>query len=424
MEPELTTALVEIAYAAGIGVFIGLEREHADVTGRPEGVAHETVLGVRTFGLVALLGWVAAYLGDHWPWMPPAALVVVGGLVAAKYVAVTDDRGLTTEVAAIATAGLGMLVHVERSLAVALALLTTLLLIAKPWFRTMVPRLRRVELTATLQLAIAIAVVVPLLPSEPIDPWGALRPRELVWFVVLIGGISYVGYFASRFLGEQRGAGITGLVGGLASSTAVTAAMSQRARQEPAMRRAAQLAVLLANAVMFGRVLVVSAVLSRELAVALALPLGAMGATLLVAAALAWRSLRREPVVVDAQQALARIANPFAIWPALTWGAALAVVLLVAEAAQRFLGHQGLIAAAAASGLADVDAITVAVARRSSDGSLAMSVAAIAVTVAVVANTVVKGGIAVVAGGRPFARDILLAFGAAMVLGLSIAALA
>jgi uncharacterized membrane protein (DUF4010 family) len=159
-----------------------------------------------------------------------------------------------------------MLVHYERSLAVAVALATTALLISKPWLRAVMPRLRRVDLTATLQLAIVLAVVLPLLPQTAIDPWGILRPREIGWFIVLIAGISYVGYVASRLWGEQRGAGVTGLVGGLTSSTAVTAAMAQAACAIPDERLGACRVRRQRDDV--GRVVVVAAVIDRSVVLA------------------------------------------------------------------------------------------------------------------------------------------------------------
>jgi uncharacterized membrane protein (DUF4010 family) len=426
VDSHLLNLLIEAAYAIGMGLFIGLEREHSEGVADTDGKPRELPMGARTFALLALVGWTAGLLGDQFTWVPPLALAGVAALVTAGFVTRDTGPGLTTEVAALLTFGLGMLVHYERSLAVALALATTALLISKPWLLSVLPKLRRVDLTATLQLAIVLAIVLPLLPRTAVDPWGILRPREIGWFVVLIAGINYVGYVASRLWGEQRGAGVAGLVGGLASSTAVTAAMAQAARRDSSMIGSAQLAVFVANAMMFGRVVVVAAVIDRSVALRLAAPMGAMGLAVLAAALWQWRRLRTDaPRSGDRSSsgALAGLKNPFALLPALKWGAVLVGVLLLAAFARQYLGDRGVVAVAAASGIADVDAITLTVTRSVRLGELGVELAALAVTVAVMSNTLVKAGIAVVAGGRDFGMPVARVLVAAAVLGVGVALL-
>ena len=413
VESETVQRLIHAAIAVAIGLFIGLEREHSDVESRPDAAENEVLLGVRTFGLIALFGWMCTQLAV---WLPAIGLVVVAALIGLQYFRVAKQSpGLTTEVAAVVTFALGALVEHDRLLAVALGLATTLLLIAKPWVRRTVPKLRRVELTATLQLAIVLAVVLPLLPTEAHDPWGVLSPRKIGLFVVLIAGISYVGYVLSRIFGQKRGTGLAGLVGGLASSTAVTVSMAQQAKKTPETTVAGQLATFLANAVMFARVLVVTAVINRRVALALALPLVAMGLVMLAGAVWRWRSLRAESGQGGADVAVP-IKNPFALVPALKWGLLLSAVLVASAAARAAFGDRGLYAAAAASGLADVDAITLAVTSQAEDGVLPADVAILAITIAVVANTIVKGGMAWFIGGRRFGLPIVAFVGTTTVV--------
>jgi uncharacterized membrane protein (DUF4010 family) len=432
VDPLTTHALVDAAYALGIGLVVGLEREHRGVS--DEGSAGETAsqaqksertvaMGVRTFALFSLVGWAAGFLGATWSWIPPIALLVIGGLVAVEYVLVREfGTGLTTELAAVMTLMLGLLVNVDRGLAAALALATTIILYSKPWVRSVVVRVRRVELSGTFQLLILLAIVLPLLPSEPHDPWDALPPRRIGFFVVLIAGISYVGYILTRALGQRRSAGLTGIFGGITSSTAVTIAMARTGRLD-SMRQPAQLAVFLANAIMFGRVLVITAVLSRAVATALLIPLGAMGVVMLGGALWRWRTLG--PATPPAEMPKeANLQNPFALIPALKWGAILCAVLLLAHFAQEFAGTQGLYAAAAASGIADVDAITLAVTRQASELTLPYQAATTAITIAVMTNTVIKAVLAVFGGGRAFGAPIAVVFlasvaaGAAMIVAM------
>jgi uncharacterized membrane protein (DUF4010 family) len=429
--PELTDPtlrlLVDAILAIGIGLFIGLEREHSDVarhprkdgepTGRPE-----SLLGVRTFALLAVFGWATTLAGEAYAWLPVAALVVAGALVSISALRDRDPgHGLTTEVAALTTMILGMLVHQQRLIAVALALATTLLLISKPWFRAFVPRMRRVDLTATLQLLILLAIVLPLLPEQARDPWHVLSPRRLGVFVALIAGIGYVGYVLNRLLGEQRGAGLTGLIGGLVSSTAVTAAMAQHARDTPAMVQPGQLATLLASTIMLGRVLVVSALINASVTRALAFPLGAMAVCTTAGALWKWQSLRvTKPASPQTKKEL-ELRNPFSLLPALTWGLLLAAILVASALARQAFGNSGFVATAALSGLVDVDAINLAATRLAAKGELDLHVATLAITVAVVSNTIVKGAIAWASGGRAYAADIAKVLAVAMAAGLAVA---
>lgn len=419
-----TRELVECAVAGGIGLFIGLEREHSDTSDTSDGARDHSDdhLGVRTFAILSLFGWVCALLGDHLPWLPPAGLVVAGGLVLAHYLRVGDKNlGLTTEVAAAATFALGMLVHHHRDLAVAVGLVVTLLLLAKPWFRRTIPRLRRIELSATLQFVIVLAVVLPLLPVEARDPWGVLSPRKIGLFIVLIAGISYAGYVLHRLLGASRGVVLAGLVGGLVSSTAVTAAMAQQSRSDPRMLLPGQIATFLANAVMFARVLVVTALINPAVAVVLVVPLGLMGATTLAGAGWKYLALRHADRDAPQDGEPAALANPFALVPALKWGVVLSVVLVASAAAQQQFGDHGLYVTAAASGLTNVDAVTLAVSHQSKEGVVAAAVASLAITIAVVSNTLVKGGMALFMGRTGFGRPIALVFAAAIAVGVGTA---
>jgi uncharacterized membrane protein (DUF4010 family) len=428
--------LVELLYAVGIGVVVGLEREHAEAaadappqeTPEQRGVqpaSHPVPMGVRTFALLSLLGWILAVGADVWPWLLPVGLLAATGLIGAQYLRHQEaGQGLTTEVAALVICVAGMLVHADRGLAVAVALAATLLLISKPYVRGMIVKLRRAELTSTLQLLILLGIVLPVLPVDPVDPWDALPPQKIGLFVVLIGGISWIGYVLSRVLGRRRSSGLTGLVGGLASSTATTAAMAQAVRHDPGMRLPAQMAVFLANVVMVIRVLVVAAVISRTVAVALVVPLAGMGLVLLGGALWKWRSAAAADAATpagDPDDDTPMFTNPFALLPAIKWALILVAVLLLAHGARELLGERGVLLAAAASGLADVDAINIAVSRQAEVGELSVAIAILAVAIAVACNTVVKAVIAWVGGGRAFGRDIAVVFAIAMAVGAVLA---
>jgi uncharacterized membrane protein (DUF4010 family) len=427
-----TALLVEALYAIGIGLVVGLEREHTSANfglddgavpadaPRPESRephVRPQAFGARTLALLGLVGWLLAFIGDREPWMLPIGLVGVVGLCAAQMY-VNRDVGMTTEIAAVVVVLLGALVHRDRALAVALCLGTTLLLVSKPWMLRFLGQLRRIEITATLQLLLLAAIVLPLLPTAPVDPWGALPPRKVGTFIVLIAGVQYVGYVLTRLLGATRGTGLAGLVGGLTSSTAVTVSMARAARETPAMARTGQLATFLANTVMPVRVAVIAGAISAPLGWRLAAAMGAMALVLLVAALVTWRRLAREDGGTNVP---VKLSNPFALGSALVWGAVLCGVLLAAELATRWFGDEGFLIAAGLSGLTDVDAITLAAAEQHRAETLTADVAALAIVIAVCVNTVVKGVMAWFGGGRAFGRTVALVFGVAIVLTVAAA---
>jgi uncharacterized membrane protein (DUF4010 family) len=421
---SLPDALIEAAYAVGIGLAVGFEREHHDVTRglEPTDVPEEKqdeakipspALGARTFAILALGGWLAAVIGDRYPAVAPLGIVAVAVALIVQYVfAVRGGApiGITTEVSGMVVALLGMLVHVQRELAVPLALAVILLLISKPWTRAATIRLRRLEVTATVQLLVLAAIVLPLLPTEPVDPWEAIPPRKVGIFVVLIAAVEYVGYVLHRLLGVSRGIGIAGLVGGIASSTAVTAAMARRAAENEALAAPGQLATFLANAVMGVRVVVVTMALSTAVGWRVMPAMAALVIVLLVAAAIRVRAAHRAPI----DEKAIPLSNPFSLLPALMWGAVFSIVLLSARLATEYLGGQGIFLAAFAAGLADVDAIALAASTEATRGALSADYAALAVSIAVASNTLVKGGLALFAGGRRFGVGVALAFAAAL----------
>ncbi len=415
---------IDFSHALAIGLFVGLEREHtkrrSEAEAGSEG-APAMPMGVRTFTLFSLLGWALAVLGEDLPWLPPTGFLLVGGLVIGQYLlAGEQDRGLTTEVAALMTFVMGLMVIDHHAIAVALAIATTLLLLSKRWMTQTVTKIRRVELTGALQLLILLAVVLPLLPAEAVDPWGALPPRKIGLFVVLIAGLGFVGYVLMRVFGGRRGVGLTGLLGGLTSSTAVTVSMAKAGREEH-MRRPGQMATFIANATMFFRVIVITAVINPVVALRVALPMTAMGLVMLGAALWWWRGLSDERG--DEMARGTEVENPFALIPALMWGLALSAVLLVAALAAEYFGDAGVYAAALFSGLADVDAITLAVTEQSARGALDPAVAATATTIAAMSNTVVKAGMAWLGGGTAYGRVVAAVFAASLLTGGVVAAL-
>jgi uncharacterized membrane protein (DUF4010 family) len=437
---DLTVA-IQMAYALGIGVLIGLERsfgtllERGEVDPMAAKATDETASeppaledveiadssGVRTFSVLALFGYVSAFVGESLPWVAPAALMASAAIIVALYLRATHEGlGITTEVAALCVTALGMLCRVDHHVAAVIGLLLAVVLASKRATHSLVRRVRRVEITDTLKFLVVVLIVLPLLPDRALDPYGAFNPYKVGVLVVLISGIGFAGYFLTRLLGAQRGLGLTGIIGGLTSSTAVTAAMAQQAKERPELRTICALSTVAANATMFARVLVVVAVIDRALLARLAWSLGGMTVTALVATVILWLYAKKAEDG-DEKHKEVPLKNPFSLGPAIKFAGFFVFILFLLKLAKRYMGDSGLYLAAAVSGLADVDAITLSVADQVGNQQLASKVGAIAITIAVVSNSVTKTGIAISSGGWKFGRLVAAALGAATAVGLTLA---
>lgn len=414
--------LFSFGIAILIGALVGIEREKKKVDER-----EPTIGGLRTFMLIAMAGAIAAWLSVELssPWIFISVGVVIGAVVVAGYILHVlghpDAHGTTTEVAAVVVYLLGALpLFGYHTIAVALAITMSALLAFKEPLHGAIERIGRDDMYAALKLLIATFVVLPVLPNSAIDPWGAVNPYRVWILVILISGLSLVGYVAARWLGEGRGMAVTGLVGGLVSSTAVTLSFAKTSREDPLDPSKAQslaAGLLLSWAVMFARVLVLVAVAYRGLFVAVAAPMGAMCVASAVVAGLAYRRSRRASAPSAAESV--PLNNPFSLTPAVTFALLFTGVLLLVRLAQAYLPTNGVLAVAALAGLTDVDAITLSMAEFSRTGG-DVGLAATAIAVAAITNTLTKCGMVVGLGAPALRRRVLIA--TAIILGAGVAA--
>jgi uncharacterized membrane protein (DUF4010 family) len=337
------------------------------------------------------------------------ALVVGGYLISARE---QRDFGMTTELALLATFGLGGVAVLGAPFeATAAGIFMTLLLGFKTEFHAVIEKLERHELLATLQLAAIGAVLVPLLPDRQIGPWQAVNPRVIGMLALLVAGLSYAGYFAVRMLGARLGLVLTALFGGLSSSTAVTVAYARRARAETAHHTLLGAGIALAAATMVPRVVVEVAAVNRSLLAELWPTLTALALVPLAAVALA---LRGKPASAAAD---IKLGNPLQLSAALGFGVLLVVLFVAVEGLRRWLGDAGTYAVAAIAGLLDVDAVSIALAEAAAVGSLEPATAARAIAVAILVNTAVKGVLAAVLGGLPMLRSASAVLAIALLAG-------
>lgn len=411
-ELDLATAY-DFGNALLLGALLGIEREKRNMR---EGFG---VAGLRSFVMFAMLGAIGGFLAVHMqmPWVLVATIAAVAALVVAGYLAAAKARphelGLTTELAAIVTCLLGALsTSGHRELAIALGVGIAALLAYKQPLHDLVGRLGWDDVLVGLRLLLALFLVLPLLEDRAIDPWGAINLYKLWLLVLLISGLSLVGYVATRWLGPGRGIAITALSGGLVSSTAVTLAMAKQSREAEAHPEPLAGGIALAWAVMFARVVVLAAVVAPASFVLLAPAFLAMAAV----CGLASLWLLRGAAVPTTAGALLPVKNPFSLLAACKFAALFAGVQLLLKLGQQHLPQSGIHAVAALAGLTDVDAITVAMAERAKAVPADLGMAVVAIAVASASNTLVKAGMAV-GMGRGLARSVLPVTAACLLVG-------
>ncbi len=416
------TLFYRFGVALFIGLLVGLQREFSyDEEGKPE---KRTFAGVRTFTLLALSGATAAFVADLMatPWIFIGILLPLSGLILISY-QVTSKKGeigITTEVSAFIVLLVGALAFWdEMAIAVALGVATTALLSFKAELHRFVERINREDVIATLKFAIITAIVLPVLPNQSFwpAPFDVLNPYKIWLMVVLISGISFLGYVSVKVAGSHRGVGLTGLLGGLVSSTAVTLSFSQRSQKNSELAKPFALAITIAWTVMFARVLVVVGALNIQLLRVVWLPITAAGL-----AGLAYGLYLYFAPKLDDDEEVA-VSNPFELGPAITFGLLYGVILLISRAAQMYFGDAGVYLSSIVSGVADVDAITLSMTELSGSGALDFTTAARAITFAAMSNTVVKGGIVISSGSAALRRVFLPGFLLILVTGVSVALL-
>jgi uncharacterized membrane protein (DUF4010 family) len=441
----LQQTFVSIAVAVAAGILIGAERQQAQATIVAPGVEENGSAsrrqapdfgGIRTFPLIALLGALGALV------RPLAGMWLLGGLLLGviAFVAVSHawsgrrgDIGISSEVAGLVTYVLGALALMndlvpddsQRYLLVGgCAAMTLALLALKQPMHQFVGRISPDDIYATTKFLMLGLIILPVLPNKAFGPLLVLNPFKIGMMILLVAGISFTGYLASRLVGQDRGLLLTGFLGGLVSSTAVTLTYAGKAKKESRLAPLCAVAIVVACSTMFGRVVAVVAVVDRALLSALVWSLGTMAVVGFVASVglyvktnlAAKKDDSADEAPSNAEKGGVALRNPFELKQAVTFGLLYGGVLFVAKAAQTYLGSGGLYASAVLAGLTDVDAITLSVTDLHRSG-LETSVAATAITLAAVTNTIVKSTMAVTIGGKALGKAVAPILGGALVAG-------
>lgn len=391
---DSTEILSRLAVSLAIGLLIGLERGWRS----REEQDHQRAAGLRTFALSGLLGGVTGVLSQQ---VGPA---LVGFVFVAYALAFTafhwleakaeHNMSVTAVVAGMITFLLGtMAVTGEERIAIAGAVAMAILLALREQLHRWVASLTWPEIRSVLVLATMSFLLLPLLPNRPVDPWNAINPYELWLLAILIAAISFAGYIAVKVVGDRLGIVMTAVAGGLASSTATTLTFAQMNRDHPEASRLLGAGILIAGVIMVARVAIVAVAINNTLLKGLAPPLIAGGVILCLGAAILLA--RRDE---STQKPNLEIANPLALGTTLKLVVFIAVVMLAAEVLRDYFGGIGVILLAFLSGIADVDAITLSMAKLGGK-DIALTTASLAILVAVATNTLSKAALTAWTGG-------------------------
>lgn len=385
--------LSRLAVSLAIGMLIGLERGWRS---RDE-VDHQRTAGLRTFALSGLLGGVAGAVGQQ-QGATLIGLVFLGysaAFAAFHWLEARAERNfsVTSVVAGMSTFMLGVLAVVgDLRAAIAGAVAMAVLLALREQLHRWVASLSWPEIRSGLTLLAMTFLLLPILPNRTIDPWDAINPYVIWLLTILIAAVSFSGYVAIRVFGDRLGVMMAALAGGLASSTATTMTLAELERRHPESRNLLAAGILTAGLVMVARVAVVASALNPALLQPLLLPLLSGGFILAVGAGLMLLLSRG-----TSEQPVLKIGNPLEMASALKMAILLTLVMLAARLLQRYFGDAGVLATAGLSGMADVDAIVISMARMAM-GVVDPALAAQAILLATAVNTLVKSVLAAAAG--------------------------
>jgi uncharacterized membrane protein (DUF4010 family) len=421
---EFTHLFIRFGSAMGIGFLIGLQREYAFRDSK-----RELVAGERTFALMGLVGALAAFSAEvlNYPAAFVGIIMLVGLVVAVSYFtgAQRGFMGLTTEITILIVVILGALCYWGHlTLAVALGIATAVLLSLKLETDRLVQALTREDIVSALKLAVISAIILPILPNQPLGPppFDVFNPFKIWLFVVFISAINFVGYVLIKIIGPEQGISLTGLLGGMVSSTSTTLILSERSRRDTGLARSLSLAIIISWAVMFARLIIYVGILSPPLLAEIWLPLAVAGSLGLGYAGYTWFRSRSQDPSTQEKEGM-EFSNPLNLWTAIQFGVIYAVILVVARSAQIYFGDTGILVSSFIAGFANVDAITLSLTELTKNNEVSLNIAGLSVVLAAMSNTAVKGAIVLISGHPTLRKTILPGFLIILASGILVAAL-
>lgn len=394
-----TLVFQNIIIAIVLGLLIGLQREMNLLYANRQ----KDFGGARTFALISLIGYLSAWLNASVPYVLIASVCVLGALLMGAYVLnrTPTENGMTTEFSALVVFLLGALLAYEKiTLAIFVAMSVLFILNLKEKIQTYEKVIKKQDLSAMILFLMMSFVILPLFPDEPLDPWGYFNLYNIWLMVVLVAGISFLGYIAVRLVGVKHGIGLAGLLGGIVSSTAVTLSLARRSKENPSLSKNLAIGIGLACSIMLFRIYIELFIINAALAHEILYPvLIASGVGYLYLGVL-YTTTAKETIIQETV-----FKNPFQLSEALILGLLFGVVIALVKFADTSFGELGVYIISFISGLTDTDAIALSLASLSKNG-LDKAIALNAITLAIIANSLLKSMIVFLLGTRSIASYV------------------
>jgi uncharacterized membrane protein (DUF4010 family) len=371
------------AIALALGFLIGLERESSGFEKKSRVFA-----GVRTFSLIALYGFGCGWLYQiNIPFAIPVGMISILALSLVAYFTKVKEGhgGWTTEVAALITFIIGVLsLLTDVWVAMALGVISTILLSEKSSFEQFVETLDKSEFLAVVKFLLVTIIILPVLPDRNYTQFE-LNPTRVWQTVIMVSSIGFVGYFLTKKFGHKIGLPLSGLLGGIVSSTAVSIAVGRIAQHSPERSGSALRASLLASSVMYLRILVLIWILNPVL-----IPLLWWKFTILFSIG-ALLSITGKISSTESEQtgtSPSTLQNPFEIKPAIIFGTLFVILSVITMLVEKTFGSSGLLMLSAVVGVTDVDPFILSMVQHSATPE---SITISAIIIAMMSNTVIKG---------------------------------
>ncbi|MBN1503267.1 DUF4010 domain-containing protein [Candidatus Woesearchaeota archaeon] len=392
-----------------LGALIGIEREKVK-----QRYKRVYFAGIRTYMIVTFLGTLSAYVSDNFfDWFLAVVLVMYSLTILASYITncyITKHIGITSEISALVAFVIGVVSYTGPfELAVLSAVVITLTLSFSTPLHKFASQIKRQEFIDMIKFLIIAFVILPLLPNHSYGPYGFFNPYEIWLMVVFVSAVNFGSYILIKFFGAEKGIGLIGFFGGFLSSMAVVSSMAQKSKQEQKSLDPYIFAAAIASSTMFLRVILEVFLLNSALLYKLVFPLVCMTFVGYVPLTFMWKKLSHSSAEM-------KIENPLNLNAALKFGVFYAVILFISKAGQLFMGSKGIYLASIISGIADIDAITIFVARQGQN--ILTEVAVMAIVIGATVNTVAKIFIGYLFGSKKFAKNLSLILGVTILLGL------
>lgn len=417
---EFTTLLFS---AAGLAALIGMEREmriQNPEENIPSDADEPFSGGLRSHAMVGALGFLTVFIGDNFS--PQLVSPIIFGVFAVFIIThflISKELkkfGMSSSLSILASFIIGIFVAKDYIImALLISLLFTIILVLKDVLHRLAQRLTRVEFFDILKFLILSFIVLQILPTSWIDPFGFFdwRPQTVWIMVMLVASIRFIGYFLSKFIGQEKSILLSGIVGGLVSSTAVTTGIAQESKGSKKVT-AFIIPILIASSIMFFRVIL--EILLTAPNVGFFLPLyisfGAMGIACLVFAGILFIKSNKKHKIEEKTETV-EISQPLHLSSALAFGLFFLVILILSEKIGQYFSEASLLIVGAIAGLTDVDAITLAMAQSKNTTILPLAV----IFIAVIVNTFVKIGIVAAFGSKAVLKHISIFLGIIIAIG-------